>query len=227
MIKNFNDWKLNEAEKKEPSSAKAYPTMVFTDVVGSSKLWAKDAAAMEKNLDKHFKIITKIAKKWKGMVVKTIGDAFMIHFSPSDNSLLDGINCVLEIMESDTLGIRAGICYGDMKEKEYTLQGARLKDYFGNAINTASRLESTVSDKPGCASFSYIEDITEKQSEAVLKRIEDFKFEKIEYTDDCSKDKDILGKRSARLLTDVDIKECKDIQDLKGIKDIIAYKVYT
>jgi hypothetical protein len=225
MIKRFKLF-LEDKESVEPVDAKSHPSIMFTDVVKSSELWAKDPELMEKRLDSHFNLVTDKAKNWGGLVVKTIGDAFMIYFEPTDNSLIDAINCAIDIVNEEELDLRIGICYGEMKEKEYILQGAKLKDYFGNVVNTASRLEAKVADGPDCIAFSNIDDITQKQSADILELIENYKFDKIKYSDDCSTDNENIGKRSGRLLTNVDIEECRNIQELKGVKDITAYKVY-
>lgn len=222
MIKRFELF----LEETEPIKAKPRPSIMFTDVVGSAKLWEEDPKSMEKNLDKHFKLVTDKAKNWGGMVVKTIGDAFMIYFEPTDNSLLDAINCGIDIINEEEMNLRIGICYGDFKEKEYIIQNAKLKDYYGTVVNTASRLESKVSDKPGCLSFSNIDELSQKQSVDILELIDNYRFEKIKYSDDCSEDKKNIGKRSGRLLTDVSIEECRSIQELKGISEITAFKVY-
>ena len=212
MIKRFELF----LEETEPIKVKPRPSIMFTDVVGSAKLWEEDPKSMEKNLDKHFKLVTDKAKNWGGMVVKTIGDAFMIYFKPTDNSLLDAINCGIDIINEEEMNLRIGICYGDFKEK----------DYYGTVVNTASRLESKVSDKPGCLSFSNIDELSQKQSVDILELIDNYRFEKIKYSDDCSEDKKNIGKRSGRLLTDVSIEECRSIQELKGISEITAFKVY-
>jgi len=59
------------------------PAMLFTDVVGSSKMWSDDPQTMNIQLDKHFKVMDGLARKYGGFVVKTIGDSFMIYFGKS------------------------------------------------------------------------------------------------------------------------------------------------
>tara|TARA_B000000475_G_C15991331_1_gene445148 strand:+ start:250 stop:933 length:684 start_codon:yes stop_codon:yes gene_type:complete len=223
MVKRFQLF-LEDLEPLEPLKAEQQPTIVFTDVVKSSELWADDPKLMEERLDNHFNLINEKAKNWGGFVVKTIGDSFMIYFEPTDNSLLEAINCSIDIINDEELDLRIGVCYGKMREREYMIQNAKLKDYFGNAVNTASRLESKVCDEPNCISFSNTDDITQKQSADIFELLENYEFTKIKYSDDCSKDKENIGKRSGRLLTNLDIEECRNIQDLKGVKDIVAYK---
>ena len=81
MIKRFELF----LEDVEPLKAEQQPTIVFTDVVKSSELWAKDPKLMEERLDNHFNLINEKAKNWGGFVVKTIGDSFMIYFEPTDS----------------------------------------------------------------------------------------------------------------------------------------------
>jgi class 3 adenylate cyclase len=45
-----------------------------------------------------------------------------------------------------------------MQEKSYVLQDATLRDFFGNVVNVASRMESKVADPEGIA-FSSVGEI--------------------------------------------------------------------
>lgn len=202
-----------------------YPTMLFTDVVGSSKLWTDDPDKMDKDLTKHFKLMNEVVDEYNGFVVKTIGDAFMVYFEPGD-SLLNAIKSSIDILEKEELSLRIGICYGDMKERIFNIQGSELKDYFGNTVNTASRMESKVSE-PGELSFCYSEGVSEKESEKITDLIEEYEYEKIEFTSNCSKEEreEMRGKRSARILSDIQIHSCEDISKLEGIKELTAFKV--
>ena len=67
------------------------PAIVFTDVVGSSKMWSDDAVTMFKQLEGHHKLVETIAESNKGWIVKTIGDAFMVYFEQSEDSLYNAI----------------------------------------------------------------------------------------------------------------------------------------
>lgn len=126
------------------------PAMVFTDVVGSSDMWSRDAATMMKQLESHHKLVDQLAEKNGGWIVKTIGDAFMVYFEPSNQSLYNAIKFSKElILNEKAYNLRVGVCSGFMDEKTYRLQKVDLRDFFGNAVNTASRMESKVADKDG------------------------------------------------------------------------------
>jgi class 3 adenylate cyclase len=134
------------------SSSSVIPAMVFTDVVGSSKQWSEDPIKMAEQLEQHHILIDSLAKKHRGWIVKTIGDAFMVYFEPSDKSLYNALNFAKEAIEKETkYSIRVGVCTGNMNNKTYTLQNVKLKDFFGNAVNTASRMESKVAAPDGIA----------------------------------------------------------------------------
>lgn len=209
----------NNVQSDSPISEKA---IMFTDVVGSSAKWAEDPETMKQQLDKHFNTINNIAKKWSGFVVKTIGDAFMIYFKESDKTLLNAVNCAIEVLNTEQLPLRIGICSGDMEEKTYVLQDANLKDYFGNAVNTASRMESKVAE-PGGIAFTYTNNISKTESTSIVNLIEKYKPIATKYSNDCNNDKDNQGKRSGRLLTDIHLAACKSVQELKGVKELTAF----
>ncbi|MCK9446835.1 adenylate/guanylate cyclase domain-containing protein [bacterium] len=214
-----NTQTTNNVQSDSPVSEKA---IMFTDVVGSSAKWAEDPETMKEQLDKHFNTINNIAKKWSGFVVKTIGDAFMIYFKESDKTLFNAVNCAIEVLNTEQLPLRIGICSGDMEEKTYILQDANLKDYFGNAVNTASRMESKVAE-PGGIAFTYTNNISKTESTSIVNLIEKYKPIATKYSNDCNSDKEMQGKRSGRLLTDIHLAACKSVQELKGVKELTAF----
>jgi hypothetical protein len=142
-------------------------SFVFTDIVGSSRLWNKYNKKTKTAIDKHEKIIYTLVKKFNGMVVKTIGDAFMLFFK-GKNGYKKAISCCLELQESlitkpiylsslkrDTIRIRIGICQGPAEVHTVFYQNKKLKDFLGTTINLASRMESKVSKKNGIAVCFY------------------------------------------------------------------------
>lgn len=151
---------LSEAQKQHEespetngeSSPSVMPAMVFTDVVGSSKLWSDDPQTMAIQLEAHHKLIDEISDKYSGWIVKTIGDAFMVYFEPSRDSLVNALKFSKEvILMEKKYNLRVGVCLGNMEQKTYRIQNVDLKDFFGNAVNTASRMESKVSEAGGIA----------------------------------------------------------------------------
>lgn len=196
--------------------------IMFTDIVGSSDLWTNEPKKMESDLDVHFKLIEELCNEYNGLVVKTIGDAFMLKF----DDLLDAAKLAKTLIEKEKeLDLRIGICQGEMFEKEQKIQGCDVLDFFGNTVNTASRMESKVSPENGFA-FTY-NNITDTESEEILDLLKDDKVEKIKFSNSCNDgtEDDKSRKRSARLLTDLHIQKCKDIEELKGVDELITYKI--
>ena len=141
------------------------PTMVFTDVVGSSKMWSDDPITMIGQLEAHHKLVDALALKNKGWIVKTIGDAFMVYFEPSDSSLFNAIKFSKELILSEkAYSLRVGICEGHMDEKTYSIQKVDLRDFFGNAVNASSRMESKVSEVGGTIAFCSLKPINNRMS---------------------------------------------------------------
>ena len=141
------------------------PAMVFTDVVGSSKMWSDDPITMAQQLESHHKLIDAVAEKNKGWIVKTIGDAFMVYFEPSEESLFNAVKFAKEIILSEkAYNLRVGVCQGNMDQKTYSIQKVELKDFFGNAVNAASRMESKVSEVGGTIAFCSLVPLENKMS---------------------------------------------------------------
>ena len=128
------------------------PTMSFSDVVGSSKMWSDDPLSMSKQLLDHHELVNQLSEKYGGWVVKTIGDAFMVYFEASEKSLINALKFSKDLTKLEKkYKLRIGVCSGNMEARSYRLQKVDLKDFFGNAVNTASRMESKVSETGGVA----------------------------------------------------------------------------
>lgn len=189
-MKHINNFRLFEADEQEPTDDKSnvrservltqaqkeykespelqkksgpVPTMVFTDVVGSSKMWSDDPITMIGQLEAHHKLVDSLASKNNGWIVKTIGDAFMVYFEPNENSLFNAIKFSKELILSEkAYSLRVGICEGHMDEKTYSIQKVELRDFFGNAVNASSRMESKVSEVGGTIAFCSLKPIENK-----------------------------------------------------------------
>lgn len=200
------------------STEKKY-AILFTDVKGSSELWTSSNTEMFKTLDKHQKLMTKITTDNNGLVIKTIGDAFMCRF----DDLSTAIQVAIDIQNDEPLKVknkpfllRIGIAYGEVIEKSMEIQGHKMIDYFGNTVNTASRMESKVSEVGGFA-FTSIGKLPDEKE--IKKLIENLKVKTINFAEDCKID----FKRSSRLLTESHNIQCKSIEDLKGVKPTVTY----
>lgn len=206
---------------------KPYPCVVFTDVVNSSKLWEQNPDKMNAALDRHWALVNSILGSYSGaFVVKTIGDANMIYFPTSYNSLLHAIAFAVRLqsqqMKRDSMiNLRIGIAYGPVVSKNSVIQGHTVKDFFGSTVNTASRMESKVSE-PGGIAFTFLHDPPDTILDAIankLPRLKPFAF-----NEKCP-DPNPQFVRSGRLLTRAHFESvmCQDVKLLKGVSDLVAY----
>jgi class 3 adenylate cyclase len=197
--------------------------ILFTDMVGSSKLWKDDPENMIIALEQQSKLMDKTCKKFKGYICKTIGDAFMVAF----DTIEDAIKCALFIQtelkdnpipigKQNTL-LRIGICYGPVYSSKIKLQNNITIDYFGNTVNTASRIEGGVSPEGGIAFCITSEDAAEINLDSLLKGLN---VDLISFTN-----KGDEVKRSNRTLTDIHRHIYKNIKQLKGIDKIDVFKI--
>lgn len=164
----LTDAQRHYEESKDEEQSGPSPAMVFTDVVGSSKMWSEDAKTMDIQITKHFNLMDGLARKRGGFVVKTIGDAFMIYFPKGDRSLEKAVDFAVEAHNSEELPLRIGICTGKMRAKKCRVQNVELLDFFGDVVNTASRMESKIAE-PGGIAFTSVDEIS-SQLESISKK---------------------------------------------------------
>jgi hypothetical protein len=198
--------------------------ILFTDIKSSSHLWKTYKGKMGKALDRHNSQISRAAKKNKGFIVKTIGDAYMIAFGNLANAIyfaLDMCNMPpVKLSKEHSIQIRMGICYGSVQKKNVIVQGKKLVDYFGQAVNIASRMESKVS---GVGGFAFCIEGEKKANKDAVKLLEDLKIKyKLDFFtyDNCRN-----VTRSERILnSQQQIPKCLDANILKGVGEILAYE---
>ena len=114
-------------------------TFLFTDVVGSTRLWAEHHAEMETDLVVHDGVVRAAIGDRDGYVFSTGGDAFVAAFTRPGDAIDAAIRAQRELGAADWslpdgLHVRMGIHTGAATE--------RGGDYFGPTLNEAARLMS-------------------------------------------------------------------------------------
>jgi class 3 adenylate cyclase len=122
----------------------ARAALIFTDLSGSTALYAKDGdAAAWRVVREHFDLLERIIHTNQGTIVKTIGDAVMAAFETEAEAIAAGADMqrawpdfVAKVGVVDTLQLRVGVHAGPA----YAVTANGNLDYFGQTVNTAARL---------------------------------------------------------------------------------------
>jgi predicted ATPase/class 3 adenylate cyclase len=112
-------------------------TFLFTDVEGSTRLWAEHPDGMHVALARHDEIVRSVIESHGGHVVKMTGDGFHAAFSTAHNAVdaaIDAQRCLGAESWGATgpLRVRMGVHTGEVQHRD--------RDYYGTAVNRAARL---------------------------------------------------------------------------------------
>ena len=133
------------------SSERKLAAIMFTDMVGFSRLMHQDEDRTLQLLEEHNRIIGESVANHQGRLLKTMGDAVFADF-PSATS---AVKCAIEIqtrlrefnedkLPDQQIAIRIGIHLGDVIIRD--------DDIYGDGVNVAARLEPL--SEPGGVCFS-------------------------------------------------------------------------
>ncbi len=117
---------------------------VFTDVVGSTKLWAADPEATGRSFVLHDSIVRTALKDHEGEVFGWAGDSFRAAFNDRYDAVAACQAIHRDLVNADwgvdpALSVRIGVTYGKALHRD--------GEYFGPTLNTAARLEEMA--RPG------------------------------------------------------------------------------
>ena len=161
----FQKWLL-KTQTRDVSLAPKTPevALLFTDVQQSTMLWNTNREAMEKSIEVHHRTMRQVISRHRGYEVKTIGDSFfVVHSDPevmlklafeAQRALLHAPWPVEILTTPDScvevdkngmmifkgLRVRMGIHFGPVNSVYDDI--SKGFDYYGDAVNTASRVES-------------------------------------------------------------------------------------
>ncbi len=117
-------------------------TFLFTDLQDSTAMYASIGDVFAFDLVRlHFDTLSAVARRRRGEIVKTIGDALMARFRDP----ADAVQAALEMFErldnfnrmnATKLALKVGIHRGDA----IVVSGRQGTDYFGQTVNIASRI---------------------------------------------------------------------------------------
>jgi adenylate cyclase len=144
-----------------PTETRKLAAIMFTDIVGFSRQMGADEARMLRLLDVHNQAIQQAVAAHHGVVIKTVGDAFLVDFP----SVVHAVQCAQRIqaqfhthnVEKDTaeqIHVRIGIHSGDIVQRD--------GDVFGDGVNIASRLQGLAEPDAICLSQGVYKEVEKK-----------------------------------------------------------------
>lgn len=117
-------------------------TILFSDIEHSTRHWERrgdiDARML---LDRHNRLLFPIIRKFKGKIIKTLGDAIMASFIKPENAIKAGIAIQQRLAEE-----RAKDKYFSLRTRIGIHTGKGIVEYddiFGDVVNVAAKVESS------------------------------------------------------------------------------------
>ena len=130
--------------------------IVFTDIVGFTKLTAEDQSKASALLKQQRELFRPIVDSYKGMWVKEMGDGLLLTF----DTITDAVNCCIKLQgaskQINNLDLRIGIHQGEILIEE--------NDIIGDDVNVAARIEP-FSAPGGIAISNKVHDAIVRESE--------------------------------------------------------------
>ena len=134
--------------------------IVFTDIVGFTKITANDQTLATTLLDKQRELLKPIVEEHNGKWLKEMGDGLILIFE----TVTDAVNCCIKIQETaknvDHLNLRIGMHQGEVLLME--------NDVIGDDVNIASRIEA-FSAPGGIAISNKVNDAIARESHFTTK----------------------------------------------------------
>ena len=130
--------------------------IVFTDIVGFTKLTAEDQSQASSLLKTQRDLFQPLVAQFNGSWIKEMGDGLILTF----DTVTDAVNCCIKLQETskqiDDLDLRIGIHEGEILIED--------NDIIGDDVNIAARIEP-FSASGGIAISNKVHDAIVRESE--------------------------------------------------------------
>ncbi len=142
--------------------------IMFTDVVGSSSITSENEDRGLRLLKEHAELLQSVFPKYRGRVVKTMGDGFLVEFA----SAVEAVNCAVEVQREleranstkspdNRVIIKIGIHVGDVVHSE--------GDVMGDAVNVAARVQPLAEPGGICVTRQVVDQVERKVDHQMIR----------------------------------------------------------
>lgn len=112
-------------------------TVVFTDMADFTQSTENtDRDGLHRLIREHEQTVVPVLVRHGGRVVKGLGDSFLVLFDSATDAVKASVDLIERVSGAGGFDIRVGMATGDVEEVE-TAKGS---DYYGEAVNLASRI---------------------------------------------------------------------------------------
>lgn len=156
-------------------------TILFTDIKGfTARTSAESREGINQMLTEHERLLLPVFHHFDGIVVKTIGDAFLVRFDSPTDAVLCGLT-IQEVLRQHNsfaadnahkLEVRVAINCGEVELRD--------KDVLGEPVNLAARLEAIT--EAGEVYFTEAVHLAMKRSEVPSSQVGEHTFKGIPYS---------------------------------------------
>jgi len=145
----------------------AHTTYLFTDIQGSSRLWESEPERMAQALARHDAITCETIERYRGVLVKMVGDGALAAFDSSLDAVLAAVQLQRALADPTVtcgieLPVRCGLHAG--------LAERRGNDFFGPAINRTARIAGVAHGGQVLLSQAVVTDIGERAPQELALR---------------------------------------------------------
>jgi class 3 adenylate cyclase len=130
-------WMASAWDDSGMGAPSATVTFLFTDIVGSTRLWQADETAMRAAVARHDELLRSAIAAHDGVVFARLGDGVAAAFS-SATSAIDAAQHAQRLVQTEPwptptpVRVRMGVHTGEAEHRD--------GDYFGVTVNRAARL---------------------------------------------------------------------------------------